>query len=184
MNERFKKIREEFGFSQEKFGEIIGLSKSGISNIESGQRKVTEKHIKLLSSELNINPDWIRTGEGSMKIAPDIFSLDDYAKQKGLSEFEFEIIKGYMELDKDLRKGLMAHLKSIFNKHEKEPDEEDLFPPRVAEEVKEYSSKEPSVEKLDDEYKKCLIQCSKTGCLCFEWHRRHTQSSLGKNVEI
>lgn len=145
MNERFKKIREEFGFSQEKFGEIIGLSKSGISNIESGQRKVTEKHIKLLSSELNINPDWIRTGEGSMQISSDTFSLDEYAQQKGLSQLEFDIIKGYMELDKDLRKGLMSHFKSIFNKHQDIEIEDKTSPTDPT---------EKSVEQLEEEYKK------------------------------
>ncbi len=104
MNNRFKEIREKLGFSQEKFGEIIGLSKSGISNIESGQRNVTDKHIKLLSSELNINPDWLRTGEGEMFNESDEFSLDEYAKQHSMSEMDLKIIKGFLDLDPEVRK--------------------------------------------------------------------------------
>ena len=104
MNNRFKEIREKLGFSQEKFGEIIGLSKSGISNIESGQRNVTDKHIKLLSSELNINPDWLRTGEGEMFNESDEFSLDEYAKQHSMSEIDLKIIKGFLDLDPEVRK--------------------------------------------------------------------------------
>ena len=147
MNERFKKIREEFGFSQEKFGEIIGLSKSGISNIESGQRKVTEKHIKLLSSELNINPDWIRTGEGTMKISSDTFSLDEYAKQRQVSDLELDIIKLYFELDPDTRRGLLKHFKDGLLKDKPKVESE-------KEDDKDTPSNKPTLEELDEEYKK------------------------------
>jgi len=51
---------------QEAFGEKIGLSKSGISSIESGSRNVTDKHIKLLVALFNINEHWLRTGDGEM----------------------------------------------------------------------------------------------------------------------
>lgn len=108
MNNRFKEIREKLGFSQEKFGEIIGLSKSGISNIESGQRNVTDKHIKLLCSELNINPDWLRTGEGEMFNESDEFSLDEYAKQNGMSDMDLKIIKGFLDLDPEVRKIIVS----------------------------------------------------------------------------
>lgn len=65
-NERIKYLREHLGISQEKLGETIGLSKSGISSIENGNRSVTEKHIKLISTCFNVSEDWLRTGNGSM----------------------------------------------------------------------------------------------------------------------
>lgn len=65
-NERIKYLREHLNISQEKLGETIGLSKSGISSIENGNRNVTEKHIKLISSCFNVNEDWLRTGNGDM----------------------------------------------------------------------------------------------------------------------
>ncbi|MFA9375777.1 MAG: helix-turn-helix domain-containing protein [Lachnotalea sp.] len=65
-NERIKLLREHLDISQEKFGEYIGLSKSGISSIESGNRNVTEKHIKLVRTCFNVNEVWLRTGEGEM----------------------------------------------------------------------------------------------------------------------
>ena len=46
--EDVKKIRIMNDLSQEEFGKRIGLSKSGVSNIESGQRKVTKKVEKLI----------------------------------------------------------------------------------------------------------------------------------------
>ena len=66
LNIRFKEMRKSLGKSQKEIGDAIGLSNSGISNIESGLRSVTERHIKLLEAAFNINEHWFRTGEGSM----------------------------------------------------------------------------------------------------------------------
>ncbi len=57
VNDRFKELRKTFGLSQEELGNKIGLSKSGISNIESGTRNVTDKHIKLICSEFPVNEE-------------------------------------------------------------------------------------------------------------------------------
>lgn len=46
--EDVKKIRVINDLSQEEFGKRIGLSKSGVSNIENGQRKVTKKVEKMI----------------------------------------------------------------------------------------------------------------------------------------
>lgn len=49
-NTEFKEIRMEMRLSQEQFGKAIGLSKSSVSNIEKGFRKVTSKHEKLIEA--------------------------------------------------------------------------------------------------------------------------------------
>ena len=71
-NQRIKQLRENLGISQEKLGETIGLSKSGISSIENGNRSVTEKHIKLISTcsedeELDMYIGRISGGEDKFK---------------------------------------------------------------------------------------------------------------------
>lgn len=48
--------------TQEEFGEKIGLSKSGISNIENGTRNVSSRHIKLICNVFNVNESWLTTG--------------------------------------------------------------------------------------------------------------------------
>lgn len=65
MNERLKELRKALRLSQEKFGELLGITKSGVSDIESGRREVTEKHIIMLKNN-GVNEDWIRTGNGDM----------------------------------------------------------------------------------------------------------------------
>lgn len=80
MNERLKELRIYLGKSQEEFGKILGLSKSGISEIESGRRNVTDQHIIMLKncSEFFINENWLRTGEG--KPLMDVSREEEIAK--------------------------------------------------------------------------------------------------------
>jgi transcriptional regulator with XRE-family HTH domain len=66
MNSRIKQLRNALKMSQEEFGKLLGISKSGVSSVESGLRSVTEKHIKLLLTECNVNEKWLRSGEGEM----------------------------------------------------------------------------------------------------------------------
>lgn len=68
MNIRIKKLRKELDLSQEEFGKLLGLSKSGVSEIEAGRRNVTEQHIFMLKNykEKPISEKWLRTGEGEM----------------------------------------------------------------------------------------------------------------------
>ena len=70
-NERLKYLRKNgLGMTLEELGPYVGLSKSGVSEIESGRRPVSDKHIRMLTAEpingKRVNEHWLRTGEGSM----------------------------------------------------------------------------------------------------------------------
>ena len=80
MEKRIQQIRNRLRLSQAELGVKIGLTRSGVSNLENGKRKVSNKHIKLLCSELNINESWLRTGEGDMFNHADGHSLDTLEK--------------------------------------------------------------------------------------------------------
>lgn len=73
MNERFKELRKALGLTQGEFGKILGLSTSGVSEIEAGRRKVTEQHLIMLSNYKKkiINIEWLRTGDGEMFVKMD-----------------------------------------------------------------------------------------------------------------
>ena len=70
INERFRKLRKDCEMNQEEWGCILGISRPGVSDIESGRRNVTDKHIKLLCVEpiqgKYVNEEWLRTGQGEM----------------------------------------------------------------------------------------------------------------------
>lgn len=70
MNERFKELRKALGMNMEEFGTVLGISKSGVSEIENGRRSVTNQHIRILvTTPINgehVSEQWLRTGEGEM----------------------------------------------------------------------------------------------------------------------
>lgn len=120
INERFKELRKKCGKSQEEWGKILGITRAGICDIESGRRKVTDKHIRLLSIESidgkYINEDWLRTGDGDPFIkltrsqvitdfAADLIKEDDSFKSRliealaKLDDKEWELLE---KIAKDL----------------------------------------------------------------------------------
>lgn len=109
--ERIKEIRKTLGLTLEKFGNRVGVGKSAISNIENGNRGITEQMQKAICREFNVSEEWLRDGVGSMFVEPDTFSLDDFAKSRGMTDLEKEIIKTYFEIDPDIRKIVLNHFK-------------------------------------------------------------------------
>lgn len=114
INKRFRQLREECEKTQEEWATIIGLSRSGVTLIELGKRKVSEKHIKLLEAwnERKINPDWLRSGEGEMFLEPEQNDLIARAAiLLGEKDFVFEsFVDSYSRLTPTNRKALLDFL--------------------------------------------------------------------------
>lgn len=66
MNERVKLIRKQLGWTQEQLAQRFGIGKAALSMIETGKAGLTNRNRNILVQELNVNPDWLETGEGSM----------------------------------------------------------------------------------------------------------------------
>lgn len=69
QGEHVKEIRKALGLTLEKFGEKVGVGKTAISNIEKGNRNLTEQMIKSICREFNVNEEWLRTGTGEMFVS-------------------------------------------------------------------------------------------------------------------
>jgi len=66
IGERIKAVRTDKKLTLEKFGEKIGIKKSSLSQIENGKVNVTDRVIKSICREFNVNEHWLLTGEGDM----------------------------------------------------------------------------------------------------------------------
>ena len=66
IHERLKKLRKSLGLTQAEFGEKIELTNVTLSLMEKGERKITDRTIKFLEIEFNVNEHWLRTGKGEM----------------------------------------------------------------------------------------------------------------------
>lgn len=90
INNRFKELRKYLNLSQQELGELLGISKSGVSEIENGRRNVTEQHIKmLLTSEHNISEEWLRFGVGDITITP--------SRNEAITKWASSITKGNLD---------------------------------------------------------------------------------------
>ena len=131
---RLKRIRTENKLTQEEFGRKIGIGKTSISKLESGENNPSEQTIKLICSEFNVNEHWLRTGEGSptRQLSPTeevealVRKIINYSSQDEKNPFYDTIIdmmKTYHELDPDSQ----VVIQNYFNKlrlavNSKEPD--------------------------------------------------------------
>lgn len=66
MLERLKQFRDTIGFTQQKMADALGIKRNTYSLIEKGERSLTDRHIESLENKLNLNREWLLTGEGNM----------------------------------------------------------------------------------------------------------------------
>ena len=66
MNTRIKELRQFLDLSQEDFGFRLGVTKTAISRLESGNRNITEQMLRSICREFGASYLWLTAGEGSM----------------------------------------------------------------------------------------------------------------------
>ena len=64
--ERIKEIRLSLGISQREFSKQIFIAQSFYGDIELGKKKYNDRIIQLITTQFNVNKDWILTGKGEM----------------------------------------------------------------------------------------------------------------------
>lgn len=69
QGERVREIRKALGLTLDKFGDKIGLKKSGLSLIENGRNDLTEVNMKSICREFNVSKSWLRDGSGEMFVS-------------------------------------------------------------------------------------------------------------------
>ena len=125
QNERVNEIRKSLGLTLEKFGERIGVTRGSMSNIENGNRNLTEQMTKSICREFSVDYMWLTTGEGEMFIDTD----DDFIERidrimAGEDEARKNLFKFMLELsDEDIAALDRLMKKAIeFTQNNKEKD--------------------------------------------------------------
>ena len=103
INERIKQVRTSITpkMTQTAFGEMLGMSKDMIANLELGRVEPTASVINLICMTFNISPLWLKDGEGEMKKLPaDDEELVDRV-MAGENEFAKSVMKAFAKLSDD-----------------------------------------------------------------------------------
>lgn len=100
FGERIKTIRKHFGLTQTEFGDRIGATRSVITNLEYNKVDPTDLVIKVICREFNVDPVWLRTGQGEMFINDDdeILTTIDLL-MTGENETAKTLFKAFAKLD-------------------------------------------------------------------------------------
>lgn len=82
IHERLKFLREHLNLTTRAFGTSINMSGGAITNMEKGTRNITERTIRDICREYNVNSDWFINGTGPMfeDMTSDL-NIDDEVKQ-------------------------------------------------------------------------------------------------------
>lgn len=118
--DRLIKIREDKEYSQEKFASELGLSRNFINQVENRKKNISERTIKDICREFNINEEWLTDGIGEMKKTADR-KLSGYLSEIATGDDEFiqNLIEVYMELDPTSKEALKEIAKKMADKQKK-----------------------------------------------------------------
>ena len=111
--ERIREIRASLKMSLETFGEKLGVTRAAMSNIERGQRNLTDQMARSICREYNVNYDYLIYGEGEMFDNLPQTTLDELCKQYNCDELDRSLIEEYLKLDPASRKVLKDYIKNI-----------------------------------------------------------------------
>ena len=116
QSERVKEIRKTLDLTMEKFGEKLGVGKTAISNIESGNRNLTEQMSKAICREYNVNYDYLMYGEGEMFDDLPQTIVDELCVQYGLNDFDKALVEMYVSLPAGSRERVKEYMKQLVKK--------------------------------------------------------------------
>ena len=114
--ERVKEIRKTLNLTLEKFGEKLGVGKTAISNIEKGNRNLTDQMAKAICREYNVNYDYLIYEEGEMFSDLPQTVLDELCAQYSLNDFDKAIIELYVSTPLELRQEVKKKMKEFIQK--------------------------------------------------------------------
>lgn len=132
MNERIRQLRLALKMTLEQFGEKIGFSISGLSDVEKGRRTVKDRHIMtILAAFPDVSEEWLRTGNGEM--------FGSGEKSASSYKFTFEeicqkLMEVYDSLDRERQLAVLEFVnKLVENMAEKKPTPEEEIEQKVQE---------------------------------------------------
>ena len=120
---RIAKVREKLKKSQDDFGTALGVTKSTISLLETQKREPSERLLRDICREFNINEDWLRTGAGGEEnmFVPDDMQYFQNVGKLGNEKNEFK--KFYLNMMMGLPDEYWDYIYKEFKKFQEKKEE-------------------------------------------------------------
>lgn len=120
QGERIKEVRKSLNLTLEKFGEKLGVGKTAISNIEKGNRNLTEQMALAICREYNVNYDYLVYGDGEMFDNLPETIMDELCAQYDLDDLDRALIDIYITLPADFRETVKDRIRNVILKENKD----------------------------------------------------------------
>lgn len=115
--ERIKFLRKQhLKLSQERFGEMLGVNRDVINNIERNRLAKPEQKeplYRLICETFHVNYKWLTLGEGEMLVTTKQSFVEKLSAEYGLSYTAQKIIECYLNLDEQQRAAVDDFIKTI-----------------------------------------------------------------------
>lgn len=119
---RFCEVMNVLNYKPAQMAERLGISVSGVYSIASGERRVTDKHIKLLESQCHVNPAYMQNGEMPILLESNGEYVARVIQQYDLIPEARLAIEAIAELTTDEQRVLLSALGKIMMKAQARPE--------------------------------------------------------------
>ena len=112
IHERLRFLRKHLNLTTRAFGTKINMSGGAITNMEKGTRNITDRTIRDICREYNVNPDWLTNGTEPI--------FEDVTHGLAISDEARQLAKQYSLLndsDRELIKNLINSLAEKIDKN-------------------------------------------------------------------
>lgn len=103
IGSRIKALRNSLKMTQKEFGNKIAVAQTYLSQMEKGDRDVTEKILLLICNLFPVNENWLRTGQGTMLLETKDSFIDTLMQKYSLDELDKKMIQCYLDLTQSQR---------------------------------------------------------------------------------
>lgn len=110
---RVKELRNYLDLTQTAFADKLGLKYTAIGLIENGVRNLTQRNFDLICEKFSVNPDWLRTGEGSMFIESDSSLISQLAKEYNLNTAAQMLLTTFLGLESGTRDAIIKFMQDF-----------------------------------------------------------------------
>ncbi|NVN97663.1 helix-turn-helix transcriptional regulator [Candidatus Nomurabacteria bacterium] len=109
IGKRIQEYRMSLRYKTKEFAQIVGISQGSLSDIENLKTKPSADTLESLVRNTDINPEWLLTGEGSVK-------RGERVKFSAAGELEGEAVHGKIKINKSILKDARRSMDDFLNK--------------------------------------------------------------------
>lgn len=115
LKDRLKKIRRDLDLTQTEFAEKIGTVQNTITGYESGRRTPSGPVLASICRVFNVNDDWLLNENGPEFLPAPKNEFEALAKQYNLTGRERIAIEKFVQLNPEIRNGMLDYFQSVAN---------------------------------------------------------------------